>query len=116
MNNDIQEITQNGLVKKLVLVLEDKKAEDIIVLNVHELTTMTDNMIIATGTSHTQLRAMMNAIVTEFKKLQVPPLGVEGEQNGEWILVDFGSVLVHLMLPHVRKYYELEKLWSIRPA
>lgn len=115
MSEDIA-ITHDDLVKKLLSLLEDKKAQDVVVMNVHELTTMTDHMIIASGTSHTQLRAMMNSVVAEFKKLGVPPLGVEGEQNGEWILVDFGSILLHLMLPEVRKYYELEKLWSVRPA
>jgi len=115
MVKDAKVVTQEMLITKIVKVLDDKKAEDIVSLNVHDLTTVTENMIIASGQAHTQLRAMMNGVLEEIKKLGVQALGVEGEQNGEWILLDLGSVLVHLMLPQVRKYYELEKLWSVRP-
>lgn len=115
MVKDSKVMTQAELLKKIVAVLEDKKAQNLLVLNVRDLTMMTDDMIIATGSSSTQLRAMMNAVLAETKRLGVTSLGVEGEQNGEWILVDLDTVLVHLMLVEVRQRYELEKLWSVRP-
>jgi ribosome-associated protein len=115
MSKNKEKMSQTQLLKTINTVLADKKAEDLISLNVHDLTSVTDTMIIASGTSHTHLRAMMQALVEVLKKSDVQLLGVEGEQNGEWILVDAGSVLIHLMLPQVRSYYELEKLWSVHP-
>ena len=109
-------ITHAELLKTVVQLLEDKKAEDMVVLHVRDLTTVADDMIVVTGTSNPHLRAMMNLVVSELKKSGVAILGVEGAENGEWILVDLGSILVHLMLPQVRKYYELEKLWSVHPG
>jgi ribosome-associated protein len=109
-------MTHTELLKKLIDLLEDKKAEDLVVLEVAPLTSMTDAMIIASGTSNPHLRAMMKAVVEMLKKEGIPPLGVEGEQHGEWILLDLGSILIHLMLPEIRSYYELEKLWSVQPT
>lgn len=93
--------------------LDDTKALDIRTLDVQHLTTVTDTMVIASGRSDRQVRAIAAAIVEQCKKAGYRPLGVEGERSGEWILVDLGGVVVHVMLPRVREFYNLEKLWDL---
>ena len=96
----------------VVAALEDIKAKDITVLDVSKLTNMTECMIIASADSNRQTRALSSNVQKKLKELGVPPLGVEGENNGEWVLVDFGAVVVHIMQPAVREYYSLEELWG----
>jgi ribosome-associated protein len=93
--------------------LDDTKALDILTLDVQHLTTVTDTMVIASGRSDRQVRAIASAIVEQSKKAGYRPLGVEGERSGEWVLVDLGGVVVHVMLPRVREFYNLEKLWDL---
>ncbi len=101
----------------VVAALEDIKAKDIAVLDVSAMTSMTECMIIASADSNRQTRALANNVQEKLKELGTPPLGVEGEDNGEWVLVDFGAVVVHIMQPAVREYYSLEELWGgQRPA
>ncbi len=100
--------------KSLVInALEDIKAEDIQVLDVTEMTDVTDIMIIATGKSSRQVKALANEVVMQAKAAGVQPLGVEGENVGEWALVDLGDVIAHIMTPQTRLTYNLEKLWSV---
>lgn len=96
----------------VVAALEDHKAVNIAVLNVSKLTGVTDYMIVASGTSTRHVRALLDAVVVKAKEHGVMPLGVEGEQHAQWGLVDLGDVVVHVMLPEVRDFYQLEKLWS----
>jgi len=96
----------------VVAALEDIKAKDIIVLDVSKLTSMTDYMIIASADSNRQTRALSSNVQVKLKEHGMPPIGVEGEENGEWVLVDFGAVVVHIMQPAVREYYSLEELWG----
>ena len=99
--------------KKLVIdALEDLKAQDIKVLDVRGLSNITDLMIVASGTSDRQVRAIAYHVVDKAKKKGLPPLGMEGEQIGEWALVDLGDAVVHIMLPQTRDFYNLEKLWG----
>ena len=104
-----------AFVEKIIALLEDKKAEDIVSLHVHDLTTVTDYMIIASGNSGPQIKALANYVHEEAKKAGIEILGMEGTDNNEWVLVDLGTVIVHLMQPETRSYYELEKLWDLKP-
>ncbi|MDO8891398.1 MAG: ribosome silencing factor [Sulfurimicrobium sp.] len=96
----------------VILALEDIKAKDIAVLNVSHLTSMTDYMIIASGDSNRQTRALANNVQVKLKELGAEVLGVEGEESGEWVLVDLGQVVVHVMQPSTREHYNLEQLWG----
>lgn len=100
---------------KLLVIdaLEDIKAEDIQVLDVTAMTDFTDFMIIATGQSTRQVKALANEVTRQAKAADIQPLGVEGEDVGEWALVDLGDVIAHIMTPQVRMTYNLEKLWSV---
>ncbi len=96
-----------------VAALEDLKAESITILDVTAMSTMTDVMIVASGRSNRQVRSLTQHLVGKAKEAGFRPLGVEGEREGEWGLVDLGDVVVHIMLPAVRDFYQLEKLWRI---
>jgi ribosome-associated protein len=93
--------------------LQDLKADDVHVLDVRHLTTVTDTMVVASGRSDRHVRAIAGAVVEQAKKAGFRPLGVEGERSGEWVLVDLADVVVHVMLPRVREFYNLEKLWDM---
>ena len=93
--------------------LDDLKAVDATFLDVRHLTTVTDTMVIASGRSDRHVRAIASEIVGQSKKAGFKPIGVEGQQSGDWVLVDLGDVVVHVMLPRVREFYNLEKLWDM---
>lgn len=99
---------------KLAVVdaLEDVKATDIKVIDVSELTSVTSYMIIASGSSNRQTKALADNVQKKLKEKGAGIRGVEGEQEGEWVLVDLGDVVVHIMLPATRDYYNLEQLWG----
>ncbi|MDT8410050.1 MAG: ribosome silencing factor [Wenzhouxiangellaceae bacterium] len=102
-------------------VLEDAKAQDVEVFDLRERNTFADFMIVASGSSTRQNKAMAERLAMKVKELGLaPPLGVEGQEGGEWVLVDLADVVVHLMLPQTRAFYNLEKLWDAttrsRPA
>ena len=103
------------IVKAVVAALEDIKGRDIVVLNVVKLTSMVDRVIIASGDSSRQVKALADNVQTKLKALGAKVSGVEGTQSAEWILIDLGSVVVHIMLPAIREHYNLEELWSARP-
>ena len=93
--------------------LEDIKAEDIKVLDVTKMTDVTDFMIIATGKSTRQVKALAISVSSQAKAAGLVPMGMEGEDVGEWALVDLGDVIVHVLTPEMRALYNLEKLWSV---
>lgn len=92
--------------------LDELKAVDVRSLDVHDRSSFTDLMVIATGTSNRHVRSLADNVVKRAKEQGVPPLGMEGEREGEWILVDLGDVVVHVMQPQIRDFYNLEKLWA----
>jgi ribosome-associated protein len=99
--------------KKMALqALESLKAENVVVLDVRKFASFTDYMIFASGNSTRHVSAIADAVVETAKSAGRPAIGVEGEDVGEWVLVDLGDAVVHIMLPDVRNYYELEKLWG----
>ena len=100
----------SGLV---VDALDELKAQSIKCMDVRHLTSVTDVMVIATGRSDRHVRALANSVVESCKRAGEQPLGVEGQEAGEWVLVDLSGVVVHVMLPKVREFYNLEKLWDI---
>jgi ribosome-associated protein len=104
----------NRLRQLAVDALEDLKAVDILELDVRKISNFTDYMIIASGRSARQVAALAENVVVQAKQAAEPPLGVEGMRAGEWVLVDLGDVVVHVMQPEVREFYQLEKLWSTR--
>ncbi|WP_152456419.1 ribosome silencing factor [Microbulbifer sp. CnH-101-G] len=95
--------------------LEDLKGKDIVALDVSEFSDVMDNLVICTGTSSRQVKSLADNVVDELKKEGVRPIGVEGKEQGEWVLVDYGDLVVHVMLADVRNFYDLEKLWSMTP-
>lgn len=100
----------------LVKALEDIKAHEITTLDVRKMTDVTDYMLIATGTSSRHVRAIADNVIEAARKAGRRAFGSEGKESGDWILVDFGSVLVHVMAAEARKFYALEKLWTAVPA
>mgnify|MGYP001820707553 FL=1 len=98
--------------KSLVVeALEDLKAVNPVTLDVAGMTDVMDFLVIASGTSSRHVKSLANNVCMEAKKQGMRPLGVEGEGAGEWVLVDFGDVVVHVMLPATRDFYDLERLW-----
>jgi ribosome-associated protein len=93
--------------------LEDMKARDIAILDVRGKTSITDIMIVASGTSSRHVKSIAEAGAFQAKLAGEPPLGTEGVQDGEWALVDLNGVVLHVMQPKVRDFYKLERLWSI---
>ena len=102
----------NTLAEVAVSALQDIKARDITVIDVSELTSLFERMIIASADSTRQTKALADNVVVKLKERGEQIYGREGEESGEWILVDLGEVLVHVMQPAVRDYYNLEELWS----
>ncbi len=104
------------IVKAAVEALEDIKGRDIVVLNVVKLTAMFDRVIIATGDSTRQVRSLAENVQAKVREKGGAVQGMEGLQTSEWVLIDLGTVIVHVMLPTVRAHYNLEELWTARPA
>ena len=99
----------------VVDALEEVKARDIVKLDVRKLTTVTDYMIVASGTSNRHVKALADAVFEKSRDAGHRPSGIEGQEGSEWVLLDLQDALVHVMLPRVREFYNLEKLWSLTP-
>ncbi len=102
----------NKAIKTAVSAALDKKAENIVVLNVKKIVDYADYFLILSGNSTRQNQAIYNSIMESLKKLKRKPLHVEGVERGEWILLDYGSFIIHIFSPRVREYYDLESLWG----
>jgi len=101
-----------GVLHLILEALDEAKAEDIRHLDVRKLTDITDFMVIASGTSHRHVHAMAERIREAARQRQLRPIGIEGEAENDWILMDYADVVVHLMMPQVREFYSLERLWN----
>ena len=93
--------------------LEELKARDVKEIDVRGKTGITDWMVIASGTSTRHVKSIADEVMKFAKRIGVPPIGIEGEREAEWVLVDLGDVIVHVMLPRVREFYALERLWTV---
>lgn len=101
------------LTKVAIGALEDLKGQDIKLLDVRKLTTVTDTMLICTGTSNRHVSSLAQSVFEASKKAGFPPLGMEGRETGEWVVVDLNDVVVHVMQSQARAHYQLEKLWAV---
>jgi ribosome-associated protein len=106
------ELNTNQLQQLVVSSLEDFKAADTLVIDVSGKNPLTERMVIASGNSTRHVKSMAENLIVKSKAVGNPPLGVEGLREGEWVLVDLNDVIVHLMLPQTRAFYNLEKLWE----
>src|SRR5574343_1304234 len=104
------------LQRAIVDGLEDVKAQDIAVFNTEHLSALFERVVIATGTSNRQTKALASSVRTSVKEAGFPVPRTEGEDNGEWIIVDCGQAVVHIMQPAIRDYYRLEESWGGKPV
>lgn len=104
---DLEKIT-----KLVVNALEDIKGDDISIIDTQNLSPLFSKMIICTGNSNRQVKSLANNVIKELKEHHISIVGTEGETSGEWVLVDCGDIVIHVMLRQVRDYYDLESLWN----
>lgn len=105
----------NPMLQKILKSLDDIQAADVKVLDVHEQTTITDYMIIASGRASRHVKAIAQKLMEDMKAAGLPPLNSSGVDHGDWALVDFGDFIVHVMQPESRQFYNLEGLWEEQP-
>lgn len=111
-----QEKQISTMLEMVYKALEELKAIDIVEIDVHDKPAMTEIMIVATGTSTRHVKAIGNNLVEKAKEHGFRPLGIEGEESSEWVLVDLGDIIVHIMQAKIRDYYQIEKLWEVGPS
>jgi ribosome-associated protein len=104
-----------AMARRIVDLAADKKAADIVLLDIHDLTTLADYFVICSGTSERQLGAIADGISEGLREDGVRPIGREGSSSAHWVLIDYGAVVVHVMAQPEREFYQLEKLWSQAP-
>ena len=104
---------EDRLLNIVIDEIDNMKGVDLLVIDVRDMTSITDRMVIASGTSTRHVKAIADAVALRAKRDGFPALGVEGSQDAEWVLIDLGDVVVHVMTPAIREFYALEKLWSV---
>jgi ribosome-associated protein len=109
-------VTPEALCDFVIETLQDLKGRDLVTLPVADLTDITDYMVIVSGTSNRHVKSLVDRLIEAAKRAGQPPRGVEGRETGEWVLVDLGDVLVHVMQTETRKFYDLERLWREIPT
>ncbi|RTZ40912.1 ribosome silencing factor [Candidimonas sp. SYP-B2681] len=103
--------------QRLVIdALEDVKAQDIKIFNTTHITGLFDRVIITSGSSNRQTRAIASSVADSARESKIPIIAFEGQDTGEWVLVDLGDIVVHCMTPAIRQYYNLEEIWGGRPV
>lgn len=107
---------QHPMLTKLLHALEDIQAMDVKVIDVHQQTTITDYMLIASGRASRHVKAIARKIMEDMKTAGLPTLNCTGLETGDWVLIDFGDFIVHIMQPESRQYYNLEGLWEEQPS
>jgi ribosome-associated protein len=105
--------TPQALLEQVHAALAEMKAKDAVEIDVRGKTSIADYMVVVSGTSTRHVKSIADEVVKFAKKVGVMPLGVEGEREAEWVLVDLADVIVHVMLPRVREFYALERLWTV---
>ena len=112
---EVRESMELEIIKNIIVEsLEDSKARDIQVLDVTGVSSFADMMIVATGTSTTHVRSTGHSVAQKLKDLDMPPLGVEAGPQPDWVLVDAGDIIIHVMTEAARAHYSLEKLWDVK--
>jgi len=109
-------LTSQQLKTLVCKTLDSHKAVDVTAIDVRKITPITDYMIICSGTSNRHVKTLADYVVKAAKEIGNPPIGVEGERECEWILVDLADVVVHIMQPQTREFYNLEKLWQLHES
>jgi len=104
------------LQRAVIDALEDVKAQDIKVYNTTHLTSLFDRVVIASATSNRQTRALASSVADRGRSLELSGITIEGEDTGEWVVVDLGDMVVHIMQPAIRQYYNLEEIWGGKPV
>jgi len=112
-SQDINGEDSDRLLEIVLTALDDMKGVDVRVIDVRELTSITDRMVIVSGTSTRHVKALAENVALQAKQHGYQPLGIVGENTAEWVLVDLADVVVHIMMPEIRDFYALEKLWSV---
>lgn len=107
------DVTFARLHELVIAALEDMKARDVHEVDVRGRSDVTDLLVVASGTSSRHVRSIAEEVVLKGKQAGLPPLGVEGEDEGDWVLVDLGDIVVHVMQPRTREFYGLERLWGV---
>ncbi len=107
------QIATAALCKKINLVLDTNKAEEITTLNLRDKCSFADFMIVASGRAPRHVAALADYVAELLKKSGVPPLSIEGKESGDWVLIDAGDIVVHIFRPEVRQFYNIEKMWSL---
>lgn len=103
--------------QRLVIdALEDVKAQDIKIFNTSHITGMFDRVVIVSGSSSRQTRSIASHVVNKVKEKEIPVIAFEGQETGEWVLIDIGDIVIHIMQPSIRQYYNLEEIWGEKPV
>ena len=110
------EVSADALRDQVLESLDERKGRDIVALEVGKVTDITDYMVIASGTSNRHVKALVDQVVEDAKASGTLPMGVEGRETNEWVLVELGDGRVHVMQEKSRRFYDLERLWSLTPG